>query len=135
VPFYQDSDQVCDVMTDLFQRTLNDPDALRELNKSGMVLRLNLSDPSAILTVDGKVRPPWIGCGPSNTKADLVMNTQMDVIHHVWLGNVKLKDAFFGGQIKVQGSILRAMSLGGLFREIEALYPFVLRDRGMLPGT
>ena len=132
MPVYHDSDQVCAVMTDLFGRALNDPATLRELRSARMVLRLNITDPAAVVTVDAKSAAPRFQCGPSNARADLVLHTRMDVIHQVWLNQIKLKDAFFGGQIKVDGSLLRAMSLGGLFRQIEAMYPVVLRDRGML---
>jgi hypothetical protein len=132
VPVYQNSQQVCEVMTDLFGRAMNDPDTLRELRSARMVLRLDITDPSALVTVDGKTPTPHFQCGPSNAPADLILHTRMDVIHQVWLNQIKLKDAFFSGQIKVDGSVLRAMSLGGLFRQIEAMYPHVLRERGIL---
>ncbi len=132
MPVYHNSDQVCEVMTDLFSRALHDPATLRELHRARMVLRLNISDPAAVVTVNAKAPAPQFQCGPSNARADLVLHTRMDVIHQVWLNQIKLKDAFFGGQIKVDGSLLRAMSLGGLFRQIEAMYPVVLRERGML---
>jgi hypothetical protein len=119
-------------MTDLFGRAMNDPQTLRELRSARMVLRLDISDPPAMVTVDGKATTPQFQCGPSNAHADLVLHTRMDVIHQVWLNQIKLRDAFFSGQIQVDGSVLRAMSLGGLFRQIEAMYPTVLRDRGML---
>lgn len=130
--FYQDSETVCAVMTDLFQRTLADHEAQIEMRRAAIVFRLDISDPPATLTFDSKVRPPQFFCGADGRRADLVIHTPMDVMHQVWLSQVKLSDAFFGGRIKLDGSMLRALSLGGLFRRVEALYPGVLRDHGLL---
>jgi putative sterol carrier protein len=132
VSFYPNSETVCNVMTELFTRTLADPAAQRELRRAGMVFRLDISDPAAAITVDAKSRPAQFLCGADGRRADLVIHTPMDIMHGIWMSEIKLGDAFFGGKLKVEGSKLRAMSLGGLFRRIEALYPGVLRDKGML---
>ncbi len=129
---YPDTETVCDVMTELFRRTMADPQAAHELRRAGMIFRLDITDPPAVITMDGKSNPPQFHCGPNGHRPDLIIRTPMNVLHQVWTSQIKLGDAFFGGKLKVQGSKLRAMSLGGVFRRIEVLYPAVLRDRGML---
>ncbi len=130
--FYPDSQTVCTVMTDLFQRTLADPQAQQEMRRAGIVFRIDISGPPATLVLDSRARPPQFFCGADSRRTDLVIHTPMDVMHQVWLGQIKLSDAFFSGRIKLDGSLLRALSLGGLFRRVEALYPGVLRDHGLL---
>ena len=72
-------------------------------------------------------------CGVDGHRADLVIHTRMDVLHRVWMSEIKLRDAFFSGQCRLDGSMLRALSLGGVFRRIEALYPVLLRERKLIP--
>ena len=40
-------------MTELFKRTMADAEAMRELRRSNLVLRLDINDPLATFTVDG----------------------------------------------------------------------------------
>ncbi len=131
MPLYSSSDLVCQVMTDLFQRVMADPAAVQELRRGNMVFRINISDPAAIITCNGKTVPPEFVCGANGRRPDLIINTPMDVLHRVWTSDLKLGDAFFGGMLRVQGSKLRAMGLGGLFRRIEAIYPAVAREHGV----
>ncbi len=132
MPLYSSSDLVCEVMTELFQRVMADPAAVQELRRSNMSFRINISDPAAVVTCNGKIVPPEFVCGSvDGRRPDLVINTPMDVLHRVWTSEMKLGDAFFGGMFRVQGSKLRAMGLGGLFRRIEAIYPTVARKHGV----
>jgi hypothetical protein len=48
-----------------------------------------------------------------------------DLLHEVWSGQRKLKDAFFGGQIQSSGNIFLAMKLTDLFREAERAYTLI----------
>jgi putative sterol carrier protein len=133
MPFYPDSETLYGALTELFNRTLADPAGQKELQGSGMVFRLDLSDPAAIVTINGKARPVALQWGPDGRRADLVIHAPGDVLHQVCLKEVRLRDAFFGGKMKVDGSTFRALRLEGLFHVLQAQYPQVLRDRGLLP--
>ncbi len=132
--FYRDSQMFCEVMVDLFERTMAQPDAVDAIKASGLVLRLITTDPPAVLVVDGRSTPPGFSCGSTAARADLVLRMPADVLHQVWLGQIRLRDAFFQGQIRIEGPLLRALTLADLFRQVEAIYPSVLQARGMLGG-
>jgi hypothetical protein len=59
-----------------------------------------------------------------------------DVLHNVWLGKIRLRDAYLAGKVHLDSSPLKALSLmTGLlemFRFVEGLYPGVLKRRGLL---
>jgi putative sterol carrier protein len=130
--FYKSTDTLCGVMNELFTRAIDTPTAAKVLRRGRMVIRLVMSDPPLTLTIDGKSNPPRFVCHEVPAAADLTLHMPADVLHNVWLGKVRLRDAFFTGQIKLEGSRLRALTLADLFREVEALYPHVLRERGLL---
>ncbi len=111
------------------------PAARRQLRRTGLVLRILLIDPDCALTVDGKSSPPSFTCGPADLAPDLVLRMPADVLHRVWLSEIRLRDAYASGQVKVEGLLVRAFGLARLFREVEALYPTVLRDSGLLPAA
>jgi hypothetical protein len=133
--FYQDQQTLCAVMTELFQRVMATPAARHQLRRTGLVLRLVMVDPDFVLTVDGKSSPPGFACGSRGLPPDLVLHMPADVLHRVWLSEIRLRDAYLSGQIRVEGLLVRAFALAYLFRQVEALYPAVLQDRGLLPGS
>ena len=133
--FYPDAQTLCAVMTELFQRVLASPAARHQLRRTGLVLRLVMVEPDFVLTVDGKSIPPGFACGSGDLAPNLVLHMPADVLHRVWLSEIRLRDAYSSGQIKVEGRLVRAFALTHLFRQLEALYPAVLQDRGLLPGS
>jgi hypothetical protein len=133
MPFFANSEALDGIMKELFRRVLADPSALRELARSGMLFRLDITDPRALVTVNGKVQPPVFTYGQAADRVDLAIHTPADVLHQVLLKQVRLRDAFFGGKMKIDGSILRARRLENLFHCLQDLYPGVLRDAGMQP--
>jgi hypothetical protein len=133
--FYADSQTLCEVMTELFRRVMANPTARRQVRRTKLVVRLVMSDPDFVLSVDGKSSPPGFTCNVSGASPDLVLHMKADVLHNIWLSEIRLRDAYWSGQIKVEGSLLSALALSNLFRHVEALYPSVLQDKGLLPHS
>lgn len=128
--FYANSEALESVMLDLFNRLAQDPEATRAFQNSKMLVQFRFSDPELEAWVDGKHNPIAVSMGPQAARPDLALSLPADVLHAVWLGRTRLRDAFFSGQIKVSGNMFRALRLEELFRRAEALYPLVLMDQG-----
>jgi hypothetical protein len=134
MPFYPDSETLTRVLNEMFQRTLSSPAALKDLKHSRMLFLLDITDPQAMLTVNSKSEPPSYKLGRSYSQPDLAIHTPMDLLHQVLLKEVRLRDAYFGGSMKVDGSIFQAMRLEALFHHLQAAYPGVLKDLNIQPG-
>jgi len=129
--FYQDDKQFYAVMNQLFGRLMKNPVATDQFARSNLVIRLNTRQPNAQILLDGRGRPVEALFGPQVGKADLELNLEADTLHRIWLGEVRLRDAFFGGQIATKGYVFKAMQLGDLFVEAERQYPQVLMEMGL----
>ena len=134
MPFYPDSATINDVMQTLFDRLSRTPGATDQFARSKLVIHVHISDPQAFILLNGRARPVRFRFYPDSTTADLTLYMPADILHQIWLSQIRLRDAFFGGQIKTKGSIFKAMQLAPLFRQAEALYPQVLREKGLLPA-
>lgn len=130
--FYTDSQELQSTMLALFERLNATPHAVDEFTKNNMVVSITLTNPNLYLGLDGRGNPIHIHFTPDGIKPNLAIYMDADLLHNVWLGKVRLRDAFFDGRIKTKGSIFKAMKLAGLFRQAEALYPTILRERGLL---
>jgi len=137
MPFYPDSQSFYNVMIDLFGQVMEDPVLLKPLRDGGTLLRIITTQPDAVLVLDGRFDPVRFTAGRMiSEKVDVGLRTPTDVLHRAWLGQEHLRDAFLTGKIKLDTSPLRALtlqsSLSSLFRQLERLYPQVLRDHELL---
>lgn len=135
MPVYPDSQKFYAVMSDLFNRVLADPSLLKPLRDNRVLLRMTLTGPDAVLTLDGRSNPVRFISGPTAGPADIALRLPADTLHGIWLGKVRLRDAFAAGTVKLESSPLRAFalmnSLTDLFRFIERIYPEVVRQHGL----
>ncbi|MBX7235087.1 MAG: SCP2 sterol-binding domain-containing protein [Caldilineales bacterium] len=132
MPFFTTSAQLRDVAEELFQRISRTPGATDDFARSRMLISVHLSEPDAFIGLNGRTRPVTFSYQPDGATPDLELHLTADTLHDVWMGTRRLRDAFFGGEIRTKGSIFKAMQLAPLFRQAEALYPQLLKEKGLL---
>ena len=131
MPIYPDAKTLQSVMQEVFLRLNATPGAADEFVNNHMIVNIYLDRPKTFLRLDGRKKPVKLIFTPDDTKPDLAIHLDADLLHHILLGTVRLRDAYFSGKIKTKGSIFKAMKLADLFRQAEALYPDVLKDKGL----
>ena len=137
MPFYRDAETFYEVMNDLFSQVMARPDLLKPLVDGKVVLRITTTQPDTILVVDGRAVPPRFTMGTDSTgKVDVGVSLSADVLDNVWMGKMRLRDAYLAGKMHLDSSPLKALSLMTslleMFRFVEGLYPGVLKKRGLL---
>ena len=137
MPVYPNTETLYDVMNQLFEEVMKTPQIVQPLQKTNKVIRIQLTDPSAVLTLDGRSNPPRFLPGPVKEPApDFIISMPADVLHNVWLGKASLTEAYFAGKIKLEkGGALSALglwnNLSGLFSEVGKIYPRILKQRSV----
>jgi hypothetical protein len=125
-------------MEELFGAIMKTPEVLQPLRKGNKVVQIRLTDPPALLTLDGRSNPPRYLPGlENNVKPDVGIRMPADVLHNVWMGKAKLTDAYFDGKIKLEkGNPLSALglwnNLSSLFHEVGKDYPAILAKHELL---
>lgn len=130
--FYSTDTEFYAVLKDVFDRVSSRPEHIETFTRSNLVIRMRFNEPEAEVLLDGRQPPMEVFFGPRPGDADLEMTLSADLLHRIWLGQEKLRDAFFSGRIKTQGNVFRAMKLSDLFREAENNYESVLKERGLI---
>ena len=130
MPVYATAEELYSVLNRVFARVNQKPEQIESFTRSNLVIRMRFSQPEAEVLLDGRQPPLEVFYGARPGNADLELTMTADLLHHIWLGQTKLKEAFFGGQIQTKGNILRAMKLTELFQEAENAYPLVLAEIG-----
>lgn len=122
MPVYSEAEQLYAVLRQVFDRVSQRPGAIESFTKSNLVIRLRLTEPEAVVLLDGRQPPLEVFFGARPGRADLELKMTADLLHEIWTSQRKLKDAFFSGQIQTDGNVFRAMKLADLFREAERAY-------------
>ena len=119
---FQSSEQLYAVLDQVFTRVTANPDNIAAFTHSNLVIRLRTTEPEAEVLLDGRQPPLEVFYGPRPGKANLEVLLQADLLHAIWIGKQSASQAFFGGQVKTQGNLLKAAQLIELFRECERVY-------------
>ena len=107
--FYPDTATFYVVMTDLFGRVIAAPGVLKPLTDGKVLLRMTVTEPDAVLIVDGRSNPPRFipgPAGPVSGQPDIGLRIPADVLHNVWLNRMRLRDAFMAGKMHLDTSPL-----------------------------
>jgi hypothetical protein len=132
MPFFTDAQQIYTVMQTLFESMRDmQPDPVDALVSSHMVIRVNLTDPEAHITIHGRKRPVRIEYGPPNGRADMEIGMTADTLHLILLDEYSIKQGFSNGEIKLRGPIWKALSFVDVFQKGRTNYPQVLKDQGL----
>ena len=123
---YANAEKLYAVLQAVFDHVKQKSSHIETFTSSNLVVRMRFSEPEAEVLLDGRQPPLEVFFGPRPGNADLELTMPADLLHRIWMGEKKLTEAFFGGQIQTSGNIMRAMKLIDLFREAEAVYPTVL---------
>ena len=130
--FYTDAEQIYTIMQALFESMSSmTPDPVDALVSSHIVFRINLTDPDAHITINGRKRPVTIDYGATNGRADLEIGMTAETLHLILMDEYSIKQGFSNGDLTVRGPIWKALSFADIFQKGRSFYPQVLKDQGL----
>ncbi len=130
-------DQMYDIAKRVVDKTLTDPDLVKKLRASNLILAFKYHDverwgPDVIpeLTVDCTVDPIEVTVGPCDKTPGITMTMEAFTAHLFWMQKLQLMSAITRGQIKAKGPIPKAMRLLPVLKPFYANYRIVLEEIG-----
>lgn len=131
--FYHDSEQLYGAMRLLFSRIEEEePRAADAILASRLAIRLRCTAPEAEFTINGRQRPVQTTFGPDSVRPTLDIELAADTLHDILMGQLSLRTALGSGLLRIRGPAMKALALADLFRRGQAVYPEVLRERGLV---
>jgi hypothetical protein len=127
---FKDTEQFYQCTQVLFTRLeQEDPAAADQILASRLVIRLQVTQPAAEITINGRQRPVQTTFGPSKLRPTLDIKLEADLLHQIMLGELSLPKALGSGRLGVRGPVWKATALADLFYGLQALYPQVLHEQ------
>lgn len=122
---FQSSEQLYTALRAVFAQLAAEPEIIEPFTHSNLVIRMRLHNPDAEVLLDGRQPPFEVFYGPRPGSADLEVGLSADLLHAIWLGRADLAQSIFGGQVKIQGKLLRANHFTTLMQVCAQFYPQV----------
>lgn len=111
---------------DLMQ--VNHRDAVQEILDKRLLVIIEHSTPSGIITLDGRQAALTPSFTKPSERADLYIKTSTDTLHHVLLGQEKLTKAIGSKRLIFKGSLRTAMTLAELFHASQTSYQNIINQ-------
>lgn len=137
MPVFKDSAEVYATIGELMERAKKDPAIAPKIAKSGVVIQFRYTNPDAITTVNARSKPTQPGAildviqGETALKPDIVMSMAADTANLFWNEKLNLVSAIAKGQIKLQGSQMKVVSLLPAIKPLYEKYRALVREKGM----
>jgi len=107
------------------------PEASEALSKSGLIIRMKFTDPTAEIVINGRTQRPQVMFGSNSIRPDLNIEMGTDTWHKLLMGELQISKAISGKKVKVRGALMKALVLKDFFDSSQRLYPQVIEKLGI----
>lgn len=132
---FETKEQVVEVFNIFWPLCLSETETMEKLSKSEVVVQFDIVEPEISITIN--FRDPAPDGAPGSLSFDsiedpeIVVMSNSDITNKFWQGKVNTTIAMARGQVKMKGSISKAL---GLLSKIKPLYqhwPTALKEAGL----
>jgi putative sterol carrier protein len=104
----------------VFQAGFDTPEINQQLATSGLVLRMNLTDPDTVITVD--LAGQRIYLGDTSPEPNMTLSLSADTANRFWQGKVSIPLAVARGQITLAGAMPKLLGLLPAAKSLNSKY-------------
>ncbi|GAA4737233.1 SCP2 sterol-binding domain-containing protein [Actinomycetospora chibensis] len=128
MPGFADEDELNRYVGGIFEAAMADPETGPKLADTGLVLRMECTDPESNLTIDLPGKVVHQGLDGPEPGATMVMSTE--TANAYWQGKVNLPFAMARGKVKVKGEMSKLLALAPLSKKLFPTYVETLKRDG-----
>jgi hypothetical protein len=128
MPVFHDADEVYRYLGGLFEHVVADESLADVAAATGLVARLQLSDPDCILVVDFPGRKVCLGDAGTGVAAAFQLQMAADDAHALWLGRIQPASLLATRRVKVRGSARKLLRMQALGEQLIPVYERLLRE-------
>lgn len=123
MPVYQTSEQLTHILQTLFDQVGRDPKAVESLVKSRLIIRLKITDPQAVVVINGRKNPPQLSYTAGALQPDLDIQLSADTLDKILRKELRLSAAVAARELTVRGPVWKSFVLEDIFHSAQELYP------------
>jgi putative sterol carrier protein len=129
--FFKNAEEAYCYIGKMFESVVTIPDFVQATKGTGLVLRLNYSDPDTVILVNFPAQEVRYGeAAATATDATVDLYMTCDDAHRFWLGKLNFPVAMARKRLRMEGSTAKALKLLPLTKPLFAAYEKMLTDDG-----
>lgn len=128
MPGFTGEDELHRYIGGIFEAALHDPETGPKLADTGLVLRMECTEPDSALTIDMPGKTVHRGTDGPEPSATMRMSTE--TANAYWQGKVNLPMAMARKKVTVEGGMSKLLALAPLSRKLFPVYVDSLRADG-----
>ncbi len=133
---FADTDELHQIMADLWTAIKSDDQMAAPLLSSRLIVTFHYREPDGRLTVDcSDGKEMVITAGECDRKPVVEMFMKSSVAHEFWLGKVNVPMALIQGKIVAKGPVNKALALLPAIKPAYGLYPSIIEKNGLKVST
>jgi 2-oxoisovalerate dehydrogenase E1 component len=128
---FSDREEMVRILTILWDKILSNPQVIKSVGQSKILVKFRLTDPDADLYIDIRGAAPrfyWDPEVPEDPDVEMILSGQTS--HLFWMEDLNVPLAIASRKIIAKGSIQKALKLLPALKPAFALYPGVLEEAG-----
>ena len=129
--YFNDAQEVYDVIGKLFVDIASDDELAPKFRKANTIVQYAYREPTSTITVRlQEGQPGDVDFGDTEMEPEVTMSMEADTAHRFWLGEVNVTVALARGQIKAKGPVAKILKLVPLTKPVFPLYKAQLEQQG-----
>jgi putative sterol carrier protein len=135
MPFFESTEQFKEVFDRFWELCKEETEVMEKLAKSQIVVRFDIERPEVHFTIN--FRDP----DPDGSVASLIYDADVEpeisvwstseTTNKFWQGKLNATIAMARGQVKLQGSVAKALGLLSKIKPLYKIFPEVLKEKGL----
>ncbi len=135
MPFFESAEQFKEVFNRFWELATQQTEVMEKLKKSKIVVRFDIEQPEIHMTINFRDPGPGGEIGTltfdSDVEPEIAVWSTSETTNKFWQGKLNTTIAMARGQVKLQGSVAKALGLLSKIKPLYKIYPEVLREKGL----
>ncbi|MFX1560118.1 MAG: SCP2 sterol-binding domain-containing protein [Promethearchaeota archaeon] len=135
MPAFESKDQFVEVFNKFWEKATEKAEVIEKLTKSQVVVRFDIEDPEVHMTINFRDPGPNGEIGTltfdSDVEPEISVWSKSETTNKFWQGKLNTTVAMARGQVKLDGSVAKALGLLSKIKPLYAVYPEVLQEMGL----
>lgn len=129
---FKDDQEVYKYLAQIFQVAMTDPELVAMTKGSGLIVRIDYTDPDSTIGVVMDEGGLFLGESqlPAGFTPNMTLRMSADDGHKFWLGKLNMTAAMARGKVRVKGSVPKMLKLMPLAKPLRARYEKILANDG-----
>jgi putative sterol carrier protein len=132
MPSFESKEQFQAVFNKFWERAITHTEIIEKLTKSQVVVRFDVEDPEVHMTINFRDPGPNGEIGTltfdSDVEPEIKVWSKSETTNKFWQGKLNTTVAMARGQVKLDGSVAKALGLLSKIKPLYAVFPEILKE-------